>query len=245
VTTTVVVVDDQVLIRAGVAALIRAAPGLDVVGEGADGLEAVALAARLQPDVMLMDIRLPGLNGVAATERILATSPAPRILMLTTFDLDEYVYSALRAGASGFLLKETPPERLLAAVHTVAAGEMLVAPTVMRRLVEAYTTAAAPDTAPASDDLAGLTAREVEVLRLVGRGLSNADIVAELFVSEATVKTHLNRVMGKLELSSRAQAVVMAYEHGLIVPGRQLQERRQAAPPPAPAPRRRTNVRTS
>jgi DNA-binding NarL/FixJ family response regulator len=192
---------------------------------------------------------MPGLNGVAATERILATSPAPRILMLTTFDLDEYVYSALRAGASGFLLKETPPERLLAAVHTVAAGDMLVAPTVMHRLVEAYTTAAAPaaapDTAPASDDLAGLTAREVEVLRLVGRGLSNADIVAELFVSEATVKTHLNRVMSKLELSSRAQAVVMAYEHGLVVPGRQVQERRPAAPPPAPAPRRRMDFRTS
>jgi DNA-binding NarL/FixJ family response regulator len=217
--TGVLVVDDQVLIRAGLAALIRAAPGLDVVGEAADGEQAVAIAARLRPDVILMDIRMPGLNGAAATERILATAaaPPPKVLMLTTFDLDEYVYAALRAGASGFLLKETSPERLLAAIHTVAAGDMLFAPSVTRRLIEAYAPTTSGEQPP--PDLAALTAREVEVLRLVGTGRSNADIAAELYVSEATVKSHLNRLMAKLDISSRAQAVVVAYESGLVVPG--------------------------
>jgi DNA-binding NarL/FixJ family response regulator len=231
----VLVVDDQVLIRAGLAALIRAAPGLDVLGEAADGQEGVAMAAAMRPDVILMDIRMPGLNGVAATERILAAtySPLPRVLILTTFDLDEYVYAALRAGACGYLLKDTPPERLLAAIHTLAAGEMLFAPSVTRRLIEAY----APRTGPAGTglaDLASLTAREVEVLRLVGTGQTNADIAAKLVLSEATVKTHLNRVMAKLNLSSRAQAVVLAYESGLILAGQPAPQRR---PPAHPAPR--------
>jgi DNA-binding NarL/FixJ family response regulator len=215
----VLVVDDQILIRAGLAALIRAAPGLDAVGEAADGQQAVTLAAELRPEIILMDIRMPVLNGTTATEQILAQAqpPRPRILILTTFDLDEYVYAALRAGASGFILKDIPPERLIAAIHTVASGDMLFAPSVTRRLVEAYAPAA-PPTQP-RPDLAGLTARELEVLRMVGTGHSNADIAGALFVSEATVKTHLNRLMSKLGLSSRAQAVVTAYETGLVVPG--------------------------
>jgi len=214
----VLVVDDQILIRAGLAALIRAAPGFEVVGEAADGDEAIALAVRLRPRVVLMDIRMPGLDGAAATARILAECrPAPRVLVLTTFDLDEYIYAALRAGASGFLLKETPPERLLSAIRTVADGDTLLAPSITRRLVEAYVPPARPERPP--PELAPLTARETEILRLVGTGRSNAAIAQALFVSEGTVKTHLARLMSKLELSSRAQVVVTAYETGLIVPG--------------------------
>jgi DNA-binding NarL/FixJ family response regulator len=216
--TTVLVVDDQDLIRAGLAAIIRAVPDLDVVGEAADGRQAVAMAATLRPAVILMDIRMPGLDGVAATERILtAPGTPPRVLVLTTFDLDEYVYAALRAGASGFLLKETSPERLVAAVRTVAGGDTLFAPSVTRRLVEAYVPRRADRSPPA---LSPLTAREVDVLRLVATGRSNGDIAGDLYVSEATVKSHLNRLMAKLNLSSRAQAVVVAYETGLVVPGR-------------------------
>ncbi|WP_238005615.1 response regulator transcription factor [Dactylosporangium sp. AC04546] len=216
--TRVLIVDDQVLIRAGLAALVAAAPGLEVVGQAADGAEAVALAASARPDVVLMDIRMPGLDGISATERILLEVRCA-VLILTTFDVDEYVYAALRAGASGFLLKESPPERLLAAIHTVAEGEMLFAPTVTRRLVEAY----AYHQRPAVDvplDLRQLTARELEVMRLVARGMTNAEIGKRLSVSEATVKTHLNRSMAKLNLSSRAQAVVIAYESGLVTPQR-------------------------
>jgi DNA-binding NarL/FixJ family response regulator len=218
--TSVLIVDDQVLIRAGLAALIHAAPGLDVAGQAASGHEAVAQAAASRPDVILMDVRMPDLNGVAATEIILAQAVGdpPRVLILTTFDLDEYVYTALRAGAAGFLLKDTPPERLLAAIHTVAAGDMLFAPSVMRRLIEAYGRHNDPS-ADRPPELDSLTAREVEVLRLVGTGVSNADIAARLTVSEATVKTHLNRTMTKLSLSSRAQAVAVAYETGLVTPG--------------------------
>ncbi|MBW6435799.1 response regulator transcription factor [Actinoplanes hulinensis] len=218
--TGVLVVDDQVLIRAGLAALIDAAEDLHVVGQAANGQEAVAAAAAMRPDVILMDIRMPGLNGVAATERILSTADPnpPRIIILTTFDLDEYVYAALRAGASGFLLKDTPPERLIAAIQLIAVGDLLYAPTVIRRLIQAYAHKPQPGSAPVGLDV--LTAREVEVLRLAGRGLSNTDIAVRLTVSEATVKTHLNRVMTKLDLSSRAQAVVVAYESGLITPGR-------------------------
>jgi DNA-binding NarL/FixJ family response regulator len=220
----VLVVDDQILIRAGLAALIRAAPGLRVVGEASTGDEAVAMAADTRPDVILMDIRMPDMSGIAATRRILEErrGDPPRILVLTTFDVDEYVYEALRAGACGFLLKDTPPERLLAAIRTVANGDMLFAPTVTRRLVEAYTHR--PQTSGQNHpDLDVLTAREREVLRLIGSGLANSEIAQQLVVSEATVKTHLNRTMAKLNLSSRAQAVVLAYEVGLVRPGRRLQ----------------------
>jgi DNA-binding NarL/FixJ family response regulator len=215
----VLVVDDQVLIRAGLAALIRAAPGLDVVGEAENGEEAIEMAARLRPRVVLMDNRMPGLNGAAATARIVTeVDPPPQVLVLTTFDLDEYIYAALRAGASGFLLKDTPPERLLAAIQTVAAGDTLLTPSVTRRLVESYVPPARPE--QPAPGLAPLTAREREILRLVGTGRSNAAIAQVLFLSEATVKTHLTRLMSKLELSSRAQVVVTAYETGLVVPGR-------------------------
>jgi DNA-binding NarL/FixJ family response regulator len=217
----VLVVDDQVLIRAGLAALLRAAPGMQVVGEAADGDEAVTLARTGAPDVVLMDIRMPGVNGIEATGRILGETgeQAPRVLILTTFDLDEYVYEALRAGACGFLLKDTPPERLISAIATVAAGDMLFAPSVTRRLIEAY----APRRDSAADrsaELAALTVREREVLLLVGSGLSNTDIAGRLVISEATVKTHVNRTMSKLGLVSRVQAVVLAYEAGLITPRR-------------------------
>ena len=234
--TRVLVVDDQFLIRAGLVGLLRAAPGFEVAGEAGDGAEAVELAAQLRPDVILMDIRMPGMSGIAATEKILADAPdpAPRVLVLTTFDLDEYVYGALRAGASGFLLKDSGPERLLAAVAAVRGGDALFAPSVTRRLVEAYAgrTERGRDTgvprnerppaaaAPPPPDLAPLTDRELEVLRLTAHGLSNAAIAEQLFISGATVKTHLNRAMSKLNLASRAQAVVVAYETGLVTPGR-------------------------
>jgi DNA-binding NarL/FixJ family response regulator len=215
----VLVVDDEVLIRAGVAAIMGAAPGIQVVGEAAGGEEAVSLAATTAPDVVLMDIRMPGVDGIAATKRILAAGSHPRVLMLTTFDLDEYVYQALRAGAAGYLLKDTPPQRLIAAITTVAAGDMLFAPTVTRRLIEAYAQGVhAGDRAPG--ELADLTEREREVLRMVGKGMSNAEIAGSLVISEATVKTHLNRTMTKLGLTSRAQAVVLAYEAGLVTPRR-------------------------
>ncbi|WP_129307304.1 response regulator transcription factor [Streptomyces sp. L2] len=220
--TRVLVVDDQFLIRAGLVGLLQAAPGFEVVGEAGDGEEAVRLAAETLPDVILMDIRMPGMNGIEATERILAQAGGrpPRVLVLTTFDLDEYVYGALRAGAAGFLLKDSGPERLLAAVAAVDGGDALFAPSVTRRLVEAF----ALRQAPASDggappDLGVLTSREVEVLELTARGLSNLEIAERLYISEATVKTHLNRTMTKLDLGSRAQAVVIAYETGLVVPG--------------------------
>ncbi|MFF1379851.1 response regulator [Streptomyces sp. NPDC058308] len=221
----VLVVDDQFLIRAGLVGLLRAAPGIEVVGEAGDGDEAVELAARTRPDVVLMDIRMPGMNGITATAQILrqAAEPAPRVLVLTTFDLDEYVYGALRAGASGFLLKDSGPERLLAAVAAVGSGDALFAPSVTRRLVEAFARqgAAAPDDEACEPppDLRALTLREVEVLKLIARGLTNADIAERLYISEATVKTHLNRTMSKLGLDSRAQAVVVAYETGLVTPG--------------------------
>lgn len=218
----VLVVDDQVLIRAGLAALINAAPGFEVVGQAADGHEAVEQARAGRPDVVLMDIRMPGLDGVRATEQILAATAGspPRVLILTTFDLDEYVYAALRVGASGFLLKETPPHRLLAAIQAVAEGEHMFAPTVTRRLIETYTRGGPVGPEPPSD-LCPLTARETEVLRLVARGMTNTEIADDLVLSEATVKTHLNRTMTKLNLRSRAQAVVIAYECGLVAPRRE------------------------
>ncbi|MGV4985670.1 response regulator [Streptomyces sp. NPDC001709] len=218
--TRVLVVDDQFLIRAGLVGLLEAAPGFEVVGEAGDGEQAVRLAAETRPDVILMDIRMPGVNGIEATERILAEADGhpPRVLVLTTFDLDEYVYGALRAGASGFLLKDSGPERLLAAVTAVDGGDALFAPSVTRRLVEAFASRQAPAD-PAPPDLGVLTSREVEVLKLTARGLSNVEIADRLYISEATVKTHLNRTMSKLDLGSRAQAVVLAYETGLVTPG--------------------------
>ncbi len=228
--TSVVVADDQVLIRAGLSALIEAAPGLSVVGQAEDGAEAVALAEATRADVVLMDIRMPGMDGLTATRRLLAPdSPhRPKVLVLTTFDLDEYVYAALGAGASGFLLKDTSPQRLLAAIDTVALGDTLLAPGVTRQLIAAFAPgrAQAPSQAQGqaqtlvpAQELSALTARENEVLRLVAGGLANAEIADSLCVSEATVKTHLNRTMSKLGLSSRAQAVVLAYESGLVSPG--------------------------
>ncbi|GAB2976391.1 response regulator [Saccharothrix stipae] len=280
----VLIADDQALIRAGLVALFTAAPGFEVVGEAADGEQAVAAAARTSPDVILMDIRMPVLDGIAATRRILANhrtaaqreteqrdagrpetgqhdtghrrtgrrktdqretdqretdhraadrpdadqsdadqrdaghrEDAPRVIVLTTFDLPEYVYTALGEGASGFLVKDTPPERIISAVRTIAAGDILVAPHITHRLIETYAQHHRA-TAIGAPQLEALTARETEVLRLVGNGLTNGQIAQRLVLSEATVKTHVKRMMGKLGLSSRAQAVVVAYESGLIVP---------------------------
>jgi len=218
-TTRVLIADDQHMIRAGLVALFNAAPGLEVVGEAADGEQAVALAADTKPDILLMDVQMPILDGIGATRRILSApgEHRPRVVMLTTFDLDKYVYTALGAGASGFLLKETSPQRIIAAVHAIAAGDILIAPHITRRLVETY--AKHHQTMAARDHrLQELTARETEVLRLVGNGLSNAQIAERLVLSEATVKTHVKRLMSKLRLTSRAQAVVLAYESGLVVP---------------------------
>ena len=215
----VLIADDQALVRTGFRMILAEEEGIDVIGEAADGLEAVEMAVGLKPDVVLMDIRMPGIDGIEATRRILAREldPPVRILMLTTFDLNEYVYEALRAGASGFLLKDVPAEQLAAGVHVVAAGEALLAPTVTRRLIQEFARhAPAPEPPAALDEL---TARELEVFKLVARGMSNAEIAAELIVSEATVKTHVARVLMKLSLRDRIQAVVLAYETGLVTPG--------------------------
>ncbi|NJP68973.1 response regulator [Streptomyces spiramenti] len=216
---TVVVADDHALMRAGLVALLSAAPGVDVVGEAGDGRRAVELAATLHPDVVLMDVRMPVLDGIAATRLIVGSSPEqqPRVLMLTTFDSPEYVYTALGVGASGFLLKDTPPDRIASAVRTVAAGDMLITPVITRDLVETYARHHRA-LALGRSRLGPLTNRETDVLRLVAAGLSNADIADRLVLSEATVKTHVKRIMQKLGVSSRAQAVVLAYESGLVVP---------------------------
>ncbi|MER7188437.1 response regulator transcription factor [Streptomyces hyaluromycini] len=213
----VLIADDQTLIRTGFR-LILTARGIEVVGEAADGAEAVAAAHRLRPDVVLMDIRMPNLDGLEATRLILDRLPECRILILTTFDLDRYVYTALSAGASGFLLKDVTPEHLAAAVRLVGTGDALLAPSITRRLVERF--AAEPDRAPAVHaDLTALTPRELEVLTLLGRGLSNTQLAAELILSEATVKSHVARIFAKLGLRDRAQAVVVAYETGLVRAG--------------------------
>ncbi len=214
----VLVVDDQTLMRSGLVGMLSVHDDLEVVGEAADGLEAVQRAAVLRPDVVLMDVRMPRLDGIEATRRLRAAPGGPRVLVLTTFDLDEYVWQALRAGAGGFLLKDAPPERLADAVRTVAAGEPLLAPSVTRRLVERYVGGPAAD--EAARLLADLTPREREVLDLVVEGLSNAEVGARLHLSEATVKTHVTRVLAKLGVRDRVQAVVLAYESGLVTPGR-------------------------
>jgi len=220
----VLIVDDQVLVRAGFRMIIEAQADLTVVAEAADGEAALRLTRRYRPDVVLMDIRMPGLDGLEATRQILQsddrqpTGPMPRVVILTTFDLDEYVYAALQSGASGFLLKDTSPEQLVAAVRTVVVGDALLAPSITRRLVERYARPEPPSSIT-PETLASLTPRETEVLRLVARGMSNAEIAAELVVSEATVKTHVAGLLGKLGLRNRAQAVVFAYESGLIRAG--------------------------
>jgi len=217
----VVVADDQALVRSGFSVLLRSAADLEVVGEAGDGEEAVAVVTRERPDVVLMDIRMPGTDGLEATRRITADErlAGSKVLILTTFDLDEYVFEALRAGASGFLLKDTLPDDLLAAVRVVAAGEALLAPRVTRRLVEQFVQgAAAPLTVP--DGIELLTEREKEVLAAVARGLSNAEIGEALFMSPATAKTHVSRLLTKLHARDRAQLVMLAYEAGVVAPGR-------------------------
>ena len=217
-TVRVVVADDQALVRTGFR-MILTADGIEVVAEASNGTEAIDAVRRTRPDVVLMDIRMPGLDGLEATRRILAADgDAPRVLMLTTFDLDEYVYAALAAGASGFLLKDVTPEQLTAAVRLVRAGDALLAPSITRRLVERFASGG-KQTSAVHHDLASLTPREREVLQMLARGLSNAELAAAFQLSEATVKTHVARILGKLQLRDRVQAVVVAYETGLVAPG--------------------------
>jgi len=208
----VVVVDDQELVRTGFAMILEKA-GLDVVGQAADGAEGIALAASLKPDVVLMDVRMPGVDGIEATRQITATSEAPKVLVLTTFDLDEHVYAAVAAGASGFLLKDVSPDDLAHAVRVVARGEAMLAPALIRRLLERF---ARPCSAPSAVAVTELSPREAEVARLVARGLSNAEIAATLYLSEATVKTYVSRLLARLGLRDRVQVAVWAYESGLV-----------------------------
>ena len=215
----VLVVDDQELVRAGFCVILEAA-GFTVVGEAADGAAAVALAASERPDVVLMDVRMPVMDGLEATRRIVASgADAPKVVILTTFDLDDYVYEALRAGASGFLLKDAPRADLVAAIRVAAAGDALLAPSVTRRLIEAFAARPAAVT-PSPSRLASLTPRERDILTLVARGRSNTEIASDLVVSEATVKTHVGHLLAKLGLRDRVQAVILAYETGAITPGR-------------------------
>jgi DNA-binding NarL/FixJ family response regulator len=214
--TRVVVVDDQDVVRHGLCLILGSEPGLEVVGQAGDGEAAVREVRRTDPDVVLMDIRMPVLDGIAATRRLVALDPAPRVLVLTTFDLDEYVYEALRAGAAGFVLKDAPAEEIVRAVRAVADGDAVIAPSTTRRLIEEFARSR-----PSQDAsrLAGLTEREREVLTAMARGLSNTEIGRALFISEGTVRTHLNRILTKLQVRDRLQAVVLAYETGLVRPG--------------------------
>ena len=218
-TTRVLIADDDPLARSALQTILSVQDDIEVVGEAGDGEEAISQAARTSPDVVLMDIRMPHTDGLEATRRILDSSTKrPRVIMLTTFDLDEYVYVALTTGASGFLLKDVTPERLVAAVRLVAEGDALLAPAITRRLIERFALTAA-DGEEADETLAPLTARELEVLKLIARGLSNTEIAQKLFLSEATVKTHVSRILTKLNLRDRVQAVVLAYERALVKPG--------------------------
>ena len=217
----VLLVDDQALVRAGFRMILDAEPDIDVVGEASDGREAIDQVHLLRPDVVLMDIRMPELDGLEATRRVMAApgDDTPKVLMLTTFDLDEYVYEALRAGASGFLLKDTPPEQLVSAIEVVAQGEALLSPSITRRVISEFVKGTGPKPEAQFPRLDDLTARELEVLKSIARGLSNAEIARELFVSETTVKTHVARILMKLGLRDRVQAVVLAYEAGVVQPG--------------------------
>ena len=216
----VVIVDDQALVRAGFRLILETEVGIEVVGEGSDGAEAIATVRRTRPDVVLMDVRMPRMDGLEATRRLLGDGAQCRVIMLTTFDLDEYVYAALQAGASGFLLKEVSPEHLVAAVRMVAAGDALLAPSITRRLIERFVRRDRPSTTPgAPGALGSLTEREREVLVLIARGRTNHEVADDLHLSEATVKTHVARIFSKLELRDRAQAVVVAYESGLVQAG--------------------------
>jgi DNA-binding NarL/FixJ family response regulator len=216
----VLIVDDQALVRTGFRMILEAEDDIDVVGEAANGVEAITEARRLEPDVVLMDVRMPELDGIEATRRLLANGGAgdTKVVMLTTFDMDEYVFDALRAGASGFLLKDVPPERLIDGIRAVAGGDALLAPSITRRLIEEFVRSGPPSSSP-PPALGELTGRELEVLQLIARGLSNAEIAKELFVSETTVKTHVAHVLMKLGLRDRVQAVVLAYEAGVVQPG--------------------------
>jgi DNA-binding NarL/FixJ family response regulator len=221
VTISILLVDDQPMLRMGFRLVLDAQPDMHVVGEAGDGAAAVRLAAAQHPDVVLMDVRMPGVDGIEATRRIAAAATRTRVLILTTFDLDEYAYAGLRAGASGFLLKDVPPPDLLSAIRAVASGDAVVAPSVTRRLIDTFLPhlpdlSGAPGVPP---EVEALTAREREILTEVAGGLSNAEIAARLFLSEATVKTHVGRMLSKLSLRDRVQAVVYAYEHGLVRPG--------------------------
>ncbi|WP_105565181.1 response regulator [Microbacterium halophytorum] len=219
---TALIADDQAMVRAGFAALLDAQPDIRVVGQAADGDAAVALARELRPDVVLMDIRMPGTDGIEATKRLLRPDRplphVPRVLMLTTFDIDDYVHEALRAGASGFLLKDALPEELAHAVRVVAAGDALLAPSVTKRLIERFADTRDPAPSRAALSLNGLTDREREVLQLIGRGLSNAEIATELFIGEQTVKTHVGKLLQKLPARDRVQLVITAYDAGLVAP---------------------------
>jgi DNA-binding NarL/FixJ family response regulator len=218
----VVVVDDEALVRRGLTLLLRLEPDLDVVGEAGDGAAAVTLVRCEKPDVVLMDIRMPGTDGLAATRTLMAdpATASTRVLILTTFDLDEHVFAAIRGGASGFLLKDTPPDELLAAIRVVAGGDALLAPTVTRRLIEEFVRRSPKGPTARDTALDVLTDREIEVLRAVARGRSNAEIAAELFISYATAKTHVSRLLTKLQVRDRAQLVMLAYENDVVSPGR-------------------------
>jgi DNA-binding NarL/FixJ family response regulator len=215
----VLLCDDQALVRSGFRMILDAREDLEVVGEAEDGLQAIALARKLDPDVILMDVRMPELDGVEATRRLVAGGSRARILILTTFDLDEYVYEAIRAGASGFLLKDVQPSQLVDAIRVVAAGEALLAPTVTRRLLDRFADTLQADDGAPPPSLDSLTEREREVLKLLASGLSNAELAERLFLSETTVKSHISGVLRKLDLRDRVQAVVLAYEAGLVRPG--------------------------
>ncbi len=216
-TVRVLIADDQHLVRTGLQVILNTEPDIEVIGQATTGLEAVSLAHELHPDVVLMDIRMPELDGIEATRQITThNSPSTRVLVLTTFDVDEYVFEALRAGASGFLLKDVPADQLITGIRMTAAGDALLAPSITRRLIEQFAAAPPAATPAALDDL---TPRELEVFRLLAKGMSNAEIATELFIGDATVKTHVTRLLMKLDLRDRVQAVVLAYETGIVRPG--------------------------